>query len=134
VKRTKHFIFGVLLAAASSACFAQTSGVDRTEVTRSDVSVPGREAIVSHVEIAPGGKLDWHTHFGDEISYVESGTVTLLVAGKKEQNIVAGGGFVVQAGLAHSARNNGSVPVELVVVHVVEKNKALATPVAPPAE
>jgi len=134
VKKIKHFVFGILFVAASSACLAQNSGVSRTEVTKADVSVPGRQAIVSRVEIAPGGKLDWHTHPGDEMSYVESGALTLLVAGKPEQKIGTGGGFVVPAGVAHSAKNEGTVPVQLIVVHVVEKNKPLATPVAPPAE
>jgi quercetin dioxygenase-like cupin family protein len=96
--------------------------------------VPGRQAIVSRVEIAPGGKLDWHTHPGDEISYVASGVLTLSVAGKQPQKVGAGGGFVVPAGAVHSARNDGTVPVELITVHVVDKDKPLATPVAAPAE
>jgi quercetin dioxygenase-like cupin family protein len=134
MKKTRHFILGCLLVAASSACLAQNVGVGRTEVTRADVSIPGREAVVSRVQIAPGGQLAWHTHFGDEISYVESGTLTLLVAGKKEQKVEAGGGFVVPAGLVHSAKNEGTSPVELITVHVVEKGKPLATPAAPPAQ
>ncbi len=133
MKTLKHFILGFLFVAASSACLAQNSGVSRTEVTKADVSVPGRDAIISRVEIVPGGKLGWHTHFGDEISYVESGVVTLLVAGKHEQKIGPGGGFVVPAGAVHSARNDGSVPVQLIVVHVVDKDKPLATPAAAPA-
>jgi quercetin dioxygenase-like cupin family protein len=134
VKKTKHFILGILFVAASSASLAQNSGVSLTEITKADVSVPGRQAIVSHVEIAPGGGLGWHTHAGDEISYVESGVLTLLVAGKPERKIEAGGGFVVPAGTVHRAKNDGTIPVQLVVVHVVDKDKPLATPVAHPTE
>ncbi|HEY1995896.1 cupin domain-containing protein [Paraburkholderia sp.] len=134
MKQAKYFVVGILFIAASSVCLAQNTGVSRTEVIKADVSVPGREAVVSRVEIAPGGKLGWHTHAGDEISYVESGELTLLVAGKPEQKIAAGGGFVVQAGAVHSARNDGTLPVQLITVHVVDKGKPLATPAAPPAE
>ena len=134
VKKSKHFILGILFIVASSACVAQNSGVNRTEVMKADVSVPGRQAVISRVEIAPGGKLGWHTHPGDEISYVESGVLTLSVAGKPEQKVRAGGGFVVPTGTVHSAKNDGTVPVQLITVHVVDKDKPLATPAAAPAE
>ena len=134
MKKLKHFILGILFIAASSACMAQNSGVSRTEVMKADVSVPGREAVISRVEIAPGGRLGWHTHPGDEISYVESGVLTLLVAGKQERKVGAGGGFVVPAGTVHSAKNDGTAPVQLITVHVVDKDKPLATPAPAPAE
>jgi mannose-6-phosphate isomerase-like protein (cupin superfamily) len=48
--------------------------------------------------------------------------------------IEAGGGFVVPAGLVHSAKNEGTSPVLLITVHVVDKGKPLATPAAPPVQ
>ncbi len=132
MKKFEHFLLATLLIAASSVCLAQTSGVQRTEVMRADVSVPGRQAVISRVVIAPAGKLAWHTHPGDEISYVESGVLTLLVAGKPPQTVGVGAGFVVPAGTVHSVKNDGAVPVQLITVHVVDKDKPLASPAAAP--
>ncbi|MBU9192183.1 cupin domain-containing protein [Burkholderia gladioli] len=119
---------------ASAASFAQAPGISRTEVLTQDVSVPGRHAVVSRVTVAPRGVLGWHTHDGDEISYVESGDLTLLVAGKPQQVVHAGGAFVVPAGVAHSVRDDGEAAVALITVHVVAKDKPLATPAAAPAQ
>lgn len=134
MRKARHLILGVLFAATASVCLAQSVGVSRTEVLKADVSVPGREAVVSRVAVQPGGKLAWHTHPGDEIAYVESGMLTVRVAGKREQMLGAGESFVVPAGIIHSVRNDGSVPVQLVTVHVVHKDKPLATPAVPPSE
>ncbi|MGI4860967.1 MAG: cupin domain-containing protein [Janthinobacterium lividum] len=133
VKKAQRFVLGMVFIAASSACLAQTVGVNRTAVLTADISVPGREAVVSRVAVAPGGKLGWHTHPGDEIAYVESGVLTVLVAGKTEQAVAAGGSFVVPAGNVHSVRNDGNVPVQLVTVHIVQKGQPLAAPAVPPA-
>ncbi|MFM0736266.1 cupin domain-containing protein [Paraburkholderia xenovorans] len=133
MKKAKHFILGALFITALSSCFAQNAEINRTEITRSDVSVPGRQAIVSRLEIAPGGKLGWHTHPGDEIGYVTSGVLTLMVAGNEARKVAAGGGFVVPAGAVHSARNDGALPVQVITVHVVAKDEPFATPAAAPA-
>ncbi|MEK6419022.1 MAG: cupin domain-containing protein [Burkholderia gladioli] len=133
MKALQKWMAGALLAGMASVALAQTTGVTRTEVLKGDVSVPGREAVISHVTIVPGGKLGWHTHPGDEISYVESGVLTLLVDGKPTEQVPAGKGFIVETGHVHSARDDGATPVELVTVHVVAKGQPLATPAAAPA-
>ena len=51
-------------AAAPQASAPQTSGLSRTLVGRADVSVPGREAVVAKVEVAPGSRAGRHTHPG----------------------------------------------------------------------
>ncbi len=122
---------GVLLA--GGAVLAQNSGLTRTVVTKADVSVPGREAVVAKVEVAPGGVAGWHTHPGDEISYVLEGETELLVAGLPTRVVKAGEAFVIPAGVVHNARNTGTVPAKLAGVYVVEKGKPLASPAAAPA-
>jgi len=114
--------------ACASAAMAQNSGLQRTLVGRADVSVPGREAVVARVEVAPGAKAGRHTHPGDEISYVLEGEATLLVDGQPPRIIKAGESFVVPAGVVHDAHNDGSVPIKLVGVYVVEKGQPLAKP------
>ncbi len=114
--------------ASAGALMAQNSGLTRTMVGRGDVSVPGREAVVARVEVAPGGKAGRHSHPGDEISYVMEGEGTLLIDGEPPRAVKAGESFIIPAGVIHDAHNNGTVPVKLVGVYVVEKGKPLATP------
>jgi quercetin dioxygenase-like cupin family protein len=96
------------------------------------VSVPNREAVIARVEVAPGGVAGWHTHPGDEISYVTDGEATLLVAGQPPRKVSAGQGFVIPAGVVHNAQNDGAVATKLVGVYVVEKGKPLASPASAP--
>src|SRR5882724_9534209 len=124
----KWAALGILLASASTvALFSQNPGIQRTVVHKSDVSVPGREAVIARVEIAPGASAGRHTHPGDEISYVLEGEGEILIQGQPARKVKAGDGFVIPAGAIHDARNTGTVPVKLVGVYVVEKGKPLAT-------
>ena len=124
----RHLLVGTGLAIAAGTLLAQASGLTRTIVGKADVSVPGREAVVARVEVAPGAKAGRHTHPGDEISYVIEGEATLLVDGQPPRQVKAGESFVIPAGTVHDAHNNGSSPIKLVGVYVVEKGKPLATP------
>jgi len=124
MKRPFHLTF-VLFAAA---LFAQNPGVQRTVVERGDVSVPGREAVIAHVEIAAGANVGRHTHPGEEISYVTEGEGELLIEGQPARKLKPGDGFIVPAGAKHDARNTGAKPLKVVAVYVVEKGKPLATP------
>ncbi|MDB5871856.1 MAG: cupin [Ramlibacter sp.] len=107
---------------------AGASGLTRVLVGRADVSVPGREAVVARVEVAPGAKAGRHTHPGDEISYVMEGEATLLVDGQPPRKVKAGESFVIPAGVVHDAHNDSNAPIKLVGVYVVEKGKPLASP------
>ncbi|MDR3066388.1 MAG: cupin domain-containing protein [Comamonas sp.] len=107
---------------------AQTGGLSRTMVGKADVSVPGREAVVAKVEVAPGSRAGRHTHPGDEISYISEGEVDLLIDGQPPRTLKAGESFVVPAGVIHDAHNAGNGTVRLIGVYVVEKGKPLATP------
>ena len=117
-----------VVLAVTSALVAQNPAVKRTVVKTGDVSVPGREAVIANVEIAPGGSAGRHTHPGDEISYVVAGEGEILMEGKPPLKIKAGDGFVVPGGTKHDAHNTGTQPLKLIAVYVVEKGKPLATP------
>jgi quercetin dioxygenase-like cupin family protein len=124
----------IVTLASAGVMMAQNSALTRTIVTKADVSVPNREAVIARVEVAPGGVAGWHTHPGDEISYVTEGEATLMVAGQPPRKVAAGQGFVIPAGVVHNAKNEGATPVRLVGVYVVEKGKPLASPAPAPAE
>jgi quercetin dioxygenase-like cupin family protein len=97
-------------------------------VKKGDVSVPGREAVIARVEIAPQASAGRHTHPGDEISYVTEGEGEILMEGKPALKVKAGDGFVIPGGVKHDAHNTGAQPLKLIGVYVVEKGKPLATP------
>ena len=116
-----------LIAACANAAPA-ASGIQRTIVGRADVSTPGREAVVAHVELKAGASSGRHTHPGDEISYMTEGEALLLIDGEEPRTVKAGESFVVPAGKVHEARNVSGRPARLIAVYIVEKGKALAAP------
>src|SRR5258708_39127193 len=94
-----------LLAAAAAALLAQNPGIQRTVVQRKDISVPGREAVIARVEIAPGASAGRHTHPGEEITYVMEGEAEILIEGQPPLKVRAGDGVVGPAGARHDAHN-----------------------------
>ena len=110
------------------AVWAQSSGLTRTLVTKADISVPGREAVVARIEVAPGGRAGRHSHPGEEISYVIEGQTELLVDGQAPRLVGAGESFVIPPGVVHDARNVGDAPARLVGVYLVERGRPLTSP------
>lgn len=126
----KWLVLGcVALGFVAAGLWAQNPGIKRTVVFTGDVSVPGREARIANVEIAPGARAGRHTHPGDEITYVMEGEGELLIDGQPAHKFKAGEGFVVSAGLKHDAHNTGTQPLKLAAIYVVEKGQPIATPV-----
>ncbi len=132
--RVVMMVVGIFWIATNQMAWAQNSGITRTVVGKEDVSVANREAVVARVEIAPGGVAGWHTHPGDEISYVMEGSGIVLVAGQAPRQVSAGESFVIPAGVVHSAKNEGTSAIRLIGVYVVEKGKPLASPAAAPVQ
>ncbi len=114
----------------ASGCLlvAQAPGIKRTFIQQEDISMPGREARVAQVEIAPGSSAGRHTHPGEEISYVIEGVMEVEVEGRPMKTVKAGESFIIPNGAKHNAHNKGTVPVKLVGVYLVEKGKPVATP------
>jgi quercetin dioxygenase-like cupin family protein len=118
----------ILVSALALTVVAQNPGIQRTIVQRQDLSMPGREAVVARVEIAPGASAGRHTHTGEEISYVTDGEMDVLIEGRPPQHVKSGESFIIPAGAIHDAHNTGSSTLRLVGVYLVEKGKPLATP------
>lgn len=134
IKQAGHALAVVAALAMTGGTLAQTPALQRTVVAKADVSVPGREAVVARVEVAPGAVADWHTHPGEEISYILEGESILLIAGQPPRKVKAGEAFVIPAGVPHSARNESNAPCRLVGVYVVEKGKPMASPAPAPKD
>ena len=52
---------------------AQQQAIQRTDIMRDDLSVPGREVIQVLVDFAPGASFPRHSHPGEEVAYVIEG-------------------------------------------------------------
>lgn len=116
------------LAMIAGALFAQNPGITRTILQRKDISVPGREAVIARVEIAPNAFAGRHTHPGEEISYILEGEGEILIEGQPALKVKPGDSFIIPAGAKHDAHNTGSQPLRLVGVYVVDKSQPMATP------
>ena len=118
-------IAGTVLAPRGAS--AQQPGVQRTDLQRHDLSVPGREAVQVRVDLAPGVAFGKHTHPGEEIIYVLEGSLEYQIEGKLPITLKAGDVLFIPAGTIHSARNVGSVTGSELATYIVEKGKPLLT-------
>src|ERR1700729_3153929 len=114
-------------ATSADAQSAQTPGLKRTLLSRTDGPAPGYETIEAKVEIDAGSVIARHTHFGIETSYVIEGGLELAMQGGEPKAYIAGQGFQVPTGVPHGGKT-GDKPTTLLAVYVVEKGKPLATP------
>ncbi len=79
----------------------------------------GLEVIVSHVALPPNVTLPKHWHPGEEIAYMLQGSVTLLLDGEDEQEIVAGEVGIVPLKAVHTARS-GDEGATIIVFRIHE--------------
>lgn len=119
----------VLMFAAAAAVGAQQTGFSRTVLQQVDISAPGREAVTARAEFsAVGASVGRHTHFGEEVGYVQEGTLAVEIDGVTK-TVKAGEAFIIPNGKPHNATNAGPGKASIVVTYIVEKGKPLATPV-----
>ncbi|MDB5066607.1 MAG: cupin [Chloroflexi bacterium] len=131
-------------AATATVGASPASKVIRTQLGQGTMTdplhitvAPPSQLTVQTVTIEPGGVVPWHTHPGFENSVVTAGQVALTVAGDPgcaPRHLGPGQAFDVPAGTAHTARNDGTVAVRLVVTYLGSPpGAALVTPVPRPA-
>ncbi len=104
---------------------AQVPGLTRTDLQRSDLSVPGREMIQSRVNIAPDASPIRHKHPGEEIIYVLEGMLEYSIDGREPANFKTGEVLLVPSETVHSVRNVGSGNAAELATYIVEKGKPL---------
>jgi quercetin dioxygenase-like cupin family protein len=128
MRKLRIMAAAALIAASALAphvALAQQPGVKRTDLQRHDLSVPGREAIQVHVELAPGVAFPRHSHPGEEIIYVLTGSLEYEVEGRPPVTLKAGDVLFIPAGVVHSAKNVGSDNGAELATYIVEKGKPL---------
>jgi quercetin dioxygenase-like cupin family protein len=101
--------------------------LERTEVQRGALSVPGREVVQVLTRIPVGVESGWHTHPGEEVGYILAGTVEVQVEGRPPQVLRAGDGFLVPPRTPHNARDLGPGTGEMLSTYLVEIGEPIAT-------
>jgi quercetin dioxygenase-like cupin family protein len=109
------------------AAHAQLSGVTRTDLMRSDLSIPGREVLQVRVDFAPGVVAARHSHPGEEVAYVIEGVLEYQFDGQAPVRLKAGEALFIPAGTVHTARNVGSGNAAELATYIVDKGKPLVT-------
>ncbi|HUL92597.1 MAG TPA: cupin domain-containing protein [Burkholderiales bacterium] len=128
MRKTKLLaIAGLAAALGAGALYAQAPGFKRVELQDRDLSVPGRHAVQARAEFEPGGAIGRHTHPGEELSVVLSGTLLLEVDGQPPRTIKAGESFFIPAGVVHAGKNTGKGKAVVLATYVVEKGKPVAS-------
>jgi quercetin dioxygenase-like cupin family protein len=105
----------------------QGPGLTRTDLSRNDLSVSGREAIQVLVGFAPGVIAPNHTHPGEEIVYVVEGALEYALDGRPPVILKAGDVLFIPAGTPHAVKNVGNGKAAELATYIVEKDKPLLT-------
>ena len=87
---------------------------------------PGWEAILVQREVPPGAESGKHTQGGNEIVYIQEGSVTLEVEGKPAVTLKAGEAFTTGPGQVHNVKNaSASAPAKALAFYVAKKGAAV---------
>ena len=126
-----HLASLLLLTAAQDTPAAPqpTPGITRTDLQQHDLGIAGREVVQTRVDFAPGAIAPRHTHPGEEIVYVLSGTIEYRIDGQPTAILRAGDVLFIPAETAHSASNIGLENASELATYVVVKGKPLVAPV-----
>jgi quercetin dioxygenase-like cupin family protein len=102
----------------------------RAVLERHDQSgVPGKEVVIGTLVLPAGAAVGYHEHAGDEAGYVVKGSILWKVRGQPDKMLKAGDSFFNPRGSVHNVVSADSGDSILVSSWIVDKGKALATPV-----
>jgi len=75
----------------------------------------------------PGGHTGWHTHPGEEVGYIVTGTVEMAIDGRATLTLQAGDGFLIPPRTPHNARDVGPGTGHMLSTYIVEAGQPLAS-------
>jgi quercetin dioxygenase-like cupin family protein len=106
---------------------ALASKLKRTELQHAASSIPGREIVQVLTEIPVGVESGWHTHPGEEVGYILTGTVEMKIEGRPSLTLNAGDPFLMPPGTPHNALDLGPDVGHMLSTYIVETGVPLAT-------
>ena len=115
---------GVALGAAGLTYVqAQHPESKSNRVMRADLTgVPGKEVIMTLIELQPGAGFPAHRHYGDEFVFVIDGAYARF-AGDQQSVATAQTAFHIERERVHGGKASGTTPTKLLTVHIVDKGK-----------
>lgn len=113
-------LFGSRLVSAQEGLKRGTV-LKRTELK----GAPGWEAILVEREVPAGAESGKHTQGGNEIAYIQEGSVILEVEGKPPVTLKAGEAFTTSAGEVHNVKNASTAPAKALVFYVAKKGASM---------
>lgn len=129
-----NFLVGIALAVGlvpgllgSRMMSAQDNLKGGTVLQRTELKgAPGWEAILVLRTLPPGAESGKHTQAGNEIVYVQEGSVILEVQGKPATTLKAGEAFSTVAGEVHNVKNaSASAAAKALAFYVAKKGVRL---------
>ena len=115
------------LALLLTPAVVQARGITRQALQTTDFPA-GFQTVTGIATVAPGACAGFHTHPGLETSYVLEGEITLKIEGKPDAKLKAGESFQIPINGKHDACNQGTTPMRVLAVYIIEKGKPLASP------
>jgi quercetin dioxygenase-like cupin family protein len=126
MKMIQAIALALVLGGAAAAQAEQP--LQRTDLIRNDIDVPGHTAIQVRVDFAPGVLAPKHSHPGEEIAFVIEGTLEYQLEGAEPVTLKAGQSLFIPSGVVHSAKNIGSGKASELATYVVRKGETLVVP------
>ncbi|ANM11171.1 MULTISPECIES: cupin domain-containing protein [unclassified Rhizobium] len=126
MKMIQAMALALALGAAATAHADQP--LQRTDLIKSDIDVPGHEAVQVRVDFAPGVLAPKHSHPGEEIAFVLEGTLEYRLEGREPVTLTAGQSLFIPSGVVHSAKNVGNGKASELATYIVRKGEALVVP------
>jgi quercetin dioxygenase-like cupin family protein len=122
------FAVGIVLGFLGSPILsAQDNLAAGTIVQRTELkSAPGWEAILVQRILPPGAESGKHTQAGNEIVYIQDGSVIFEAQGKPAVTLKPGEAFTTVAGEVHNVKNaSSSAPAKALAFYVAKKGARL---------
>jgi quercetin dioxygenase-like cupin family protein len=119
-------IAAMALASVAAAADAPPMPVRHILQTGPASGAPREQIVTADVVFAPGARLPFHTHPGEEAAVVVSGALTLEIEGKPAQTFKAGDSFIVPRGVPHQA-TAAQGETHVIATYVVDKDQPLVT-------
>ncbi|MBB4441013.1 MULTISPECIES: cupin domain-containing protein [Rhizobium] len=126
MKMIQAIALALVLGGAATAHAEQQ--LQRTDLIKSDIDVPGHEAVQVRVDFAPGVLAPNHSHPGEEIAFVIEGTLEYQLEGRQPVTLKAGQSLFIPSGVVHSAKNVGSGKASELATYIVRKGAPLVVP------
>lgn len=129
--KTTRIVTLAMLLIGSAMAFSPAQAeqpLQRTDLLKNDIDVPGHEVVQVRVDIAPGVLAAKHSHPGEEVAYVLEGKLEYRLEGRQPVTLNAGQSLFIPSGVVHSAKNVGSGKALELATYIVKRGEALVVP------